>query len=507
MANLIGKETFSNNIHKTQVYLATHDGVGNSLPYMNRSFISFTYGGKAIEDFGLIVINNGDRMEKKVYAEFSDITATYETLDGQIYWGSNFSANHLDLTLATDSITERQIDDFNEWFAPGKEKELILAERPNRAILARVASVPTFSILPFEEKVTVKIANIPYETSTTLYKGEVQLSFVMDEPYWYTKLNYMPSYVDKITLKELEEDSTNINKIATISDIDMIKIMYEDGIPHQSILSGDMFLGGNILVTSEARVGSALVGQAYLGTITSSSKGLSLLNGTPRYLFYSGTAPCKPTIQFSMMPKFSADYYISNPRNKIANKNLSEFSQIIVGDKIFKFTTPSILTGYNQAIQIFSSAKDKYPASVITEIREYVNEKYSRAWAIVCLNALSASKVIDDTDINTLKTNMKKFINANDTERPMTFSFNSKTGEAKGTFYVKQLKNTSEDIDEVSFYPVEENVGDMIVSDYLIIEGRNYINSDGEISLQDCKKIESNEDLTDVLIFFENMYL
>jgi hypothetical protein len=30
-------------------------------------------------------------------------------------------------------------------------------ERPNRAILARVSEVPQYNLLPFEEKITVKV--------------------------------------------------------------------------------------------------------------------------------------------------------------------------------------------------------------------------------------------------------------------------------------------------------------------------------------------------------------
>ena len=99
---------------------------------------------------------------------------------------------------------------------------------------------------------------------------------------------------------------------------------------------------------------------------------------------------------------------------------------------------------------------------------------------------------------------MRSFINQN---KNITFTINSKTGEAKGSFWVKQLRTTADKVDNASFYEVDENVGDMIISNYLIIEGRNYLNSNGEISSSDCKEITSNEDLTDVLIFFKNMYL
>ena len=69
-------------IRHTQVYLATHDGVGNSLPLMDRSFISFSYGGKNIEDFNLIATISGDRLQKNLYASFKDNITTSDIWDG-----------------------------------------------------------------------------------------------------------------------------------------------------------------------------------------------------------------------------------------------------------------------------------------------------------------------------------------------------------------------------------------------------------------------------------------
>lgn len=507
MAILIGNEKWSEQKNNSQVYQATHDGAGNSLPYMSRSFISFTFGGKAIEDFGLIVVNSGDRLERKAYADFNDLTSTYDTLNGQIYWGSNFSAGQLDLALATDKITEQQIDNFKEWFAPGCEKELILSEHPNRAILARVSAAPTLSFLPFEEKTSIKINGFFYETSTTLYKGEIQLSFIMDEPYWYSKLNYMPTYLNKKTLKELDFNIEDADKINSLQDKDMIKIMLEDGIPHQSVLIGDnestFFLGGDILITEKAIVNIAKINETHIGITTSSSNGLEVNSNINQYLFYSGTTISRPTIQFEMLPSFSG-YYISNPKNLIQNPSLTEFSTFSIGDKTLEFTTPSILTGYNQAIQIFSNVVNKAPATVLSELREKINEKYSRAWAVGCLNKIGSVTKLTSSSQTTLLNNMKRFI---DTSTPMKFSINSKTGEAKGEFFVRVLEKVTDTIDNAGVKSVKENVGDMICSDYLTIEGRNYLNSDGEITPSECKKISSNENLTNVLVFFNNMYL
>ena len=226
---LIGSEN-AGSPATSQVYKATHDGAGNRLSFMYRSFISFTYGGKAIEDFNLIVVIDGDRLSKPLYAGFEDVTTNNSVLDGQYYWGTHFNNGDLSLTLSTDGMTQKNLDDFREWFAPGKVRELILSEHPNRAIMARVADSPSMEVLPFEEKTSIKIDDVSHEVSTTLYKGNISLNFVMDEPYWYAKLNYMPLYVNKTTMERTVIDGTN--KTISLEDNDMLKIMLEDGIPH-----------------------------------------------------------------------------------------------------------------------------------------------------------------------------------------------------------------------------------------------------------------------------------
>ena len=87
----------------------------------------------------------------------------------------------------------------------------------------------------------------------------------------------------------------------------------------------------------------------------------------------------------------------------------------------------------------------------------------------------------------------------------MTFTFNSKTGEAKMKTQVRVAKNNN--IEESILVNIEENVGDMVCSNYLTIENRNFLNSDGKIDLVDCKKISSDLKLSNVLVFYRNMYL
>ena len=205
-------------------------GTLKSLPVIQRQFISFSYGGRDIEDFDLLVIFSGDRLNKEIYTPFKDITTEQAELDGQLFWRSNFNAGQLNFILATDGMTSQQLEDFKNWFKPGIEKELILSENHNRGILARVSVAPQMSLLPFEKEVEINIAGILKKTKTSLYKGEISLSFVMDDPNWY-------SLESLIKNEELEEED--------------LKLIYEDGIPHISMLNTSCFLADNHYCTIE----------------------------------------------------------------------------------------------------------------------------------------------------------------------------------------------------------------------------------------------------------------
>jgi len=52
------------------------------LPSRYRSFISFSYGGKNIEDFNLIAYCSGNTMNYPGSADFEDLTSNYDIMDG-----------------------------------------------------------------------------------------------------------------------------------------------------------------------------------------------------------------------------------------------------------------------------------------------------------------------------------------------------------------------------------------------------------------------------------------
>lgn len=572
----------------TQVYMATHKGEGaaSRLPFMERSFISFTFGGKNIEDFNLIATISGDRMERSGYSTFEDLTSEYEVLDGHFYWGTHYTNHELTFDLATDAITQNELDRFLHWFQPGKIRELILSEHPNRAIEARVSAAPELHLLPFEEKVTKKIGDQEYKTSTTLYKGEITLTFVMEEPYWYSKINIFGYYnKDTGVFHDVWTDA-NGKEVSIFNDPDAIKIALEDNIPIASMIDASMLLGDNTfadadtskdamtadieidenikyieltdennetyyeldyesmggtqeaidaLIPPNSRIAITefdggeeiwIYGARLSGAVMSESSGIeNFAENESQYFYYAGNAPSHPTIEFTLTPTFDENGYINSPKNSYAEGtpyNTITFESLT--KKELQFTTPSVYTGYNQVIKILHDAPSTTAwVDIRKQIRNNVNHAAARAWA---------NKVIDSFDASTIGENRQDVINRmryflldqNGDVLPSRFIINSKTGRAIGEMKYR-VPDNQETIanDEWATYKAdsltvhEEDVGDMIRSNYLIIEDQNQPR-DGKIvawsNVSEDTRLNSHVvrhdvsgGLKNVFIKYQNMYL
>lgn len=476
-----------NTIRHSQVYLATHDGVGNSLPLMDRSFISFSYGGKNIEDFNLIATINGDRLQKNLYASFKDNITTSDIWDGQFYWSTHYEANQLNFTLSTDGITEKELNDFLMWFKPGIVKELILAEHPNRAIMARVNSAPEMSMLPFEEKTTVKIAGQDYETSTTLYKGDITLQLIMDDPFWYSKINLFK----KVDDEEKWEDAFYCDNLV-LDTKDILKIVQEDNIPLQTMVTQEQ--EAHFLFGTESAVGLSRTNISYVNVDTNIDfNNPSIISIDPieedevndvAYCYYAGTAPCEPIIKFTLIPEReeSGHPYIAIPKNSFVDNEGQPYNLIAIEGKTrqyLAFSTPSIYTAYNQVVKVLLTNEGSDWETIRNLIRDTVKHWAPRQYAIQIINKYNNENIADQTSLSQCLDDFNNFLRDEEGELfPAHFIINCKTGEAKGFFTFR-----ISDEPEVEIEILEENVGDMIKSKYIKLEEKNSPTIDGMITV------------------------
>ena len=626
IATLMGTEVASLTPPYTQVYKATHDGQ-RRLPFMQRSFISFSYGGKNIEDFNLLAYTEGDRMDKAGYADFEDLTTTYDVITGQFYWGTYFHANTLSFTLATDGITENELDDFKHWFRAGSIRELILAEHPNRAIMARIATPPQLHLLGFKKEVEVPfqlggvettddIQRVSYSTYTTEYRGEIDLEFVMDEPFWYSVQNILGH---QNTLEGYYEESwIDANgQVTTIKDSkDALKIIYEDRIPLGSTTKVDVFLGGDIYASVKYEVWARIIGETsqiiynqVMNDSTSSDQlkfayftatepreafdpetgesigmqpttiyyrgariyntdtelggriggaellgssapveGIELPYQQSANLYYAGTAPSPVKLRFTMKPQIrqydptgqSRGFYIITPKN-VNSDDPTAYNTITlkaVYTHEFRFTLPTFWLSYNQVLQIFDNPSIMAPNAAWLTVRETIRNTIRhpvvRAWANMLINkydTMNGAGMIGSASNHNgdLKEGMMMLISDNSLEPyPATFTFDAKTGLAIGKFTYRHLDNPifnqnslREQIINLStqqgeyLTTSEENVGDMVRSQYLILDERNVL--DGNYQIQAWEEAHPDyaylishdvpNGLQDLHFEFKNLYL
>lgn len=532
------RKGFTTTTEGTQVYQATHRSNNERLPIIDRSFISFSYGGLWIEDFGLIVTIDGDRIERGIYANFQDLVSESEVLDQRFFWATHLQGTDLELTLSTDEMTEKQLSDFKYWFKPGVARELILTEHSNRAIMARIGAVPQLHMLPFEKLITTKIGKRPYHTSTTVYKGDITITFTFDDPLWYSIKNCI----------EYKNDD----------DYNNIKIHLEDGIPFDVMLKyPDVYVGDKSKILDKENFYKTLIGEegddmvakvsddeeppeGQIGPLLKTSEGDEIFNPAKEnseYFYYCGTAPSKPILQFTLIPTVNDEGYINSPINSFVNSS-SPYNTIVFESetkKEFKFTTPSIWTGYNQAIAILKKMDGQPLIDVRRALREGVNHWAPRAYAIVvaCTSKQAESPVqpqqnqaegtgttetgseevgtkTEKLDASKSVSKMKDFLkvkeqsttpsststsNPNENESPdqenneqqnnnqnatisseyysANFIIDNKTGKVTGEFKFRDKEDEEKN--------EKEDAGDMIRSNYIIIEDRNYPSEEGII--------------------------
>ena len=526
-----------------QVRELTYSGEEH-LSATSRSFISFRWGERDIEEFNLI-ITYGDRLSKGVYSGFEDVTTTLEGKDGLLFWKSYYKPNELSFTLSTDGMSAREMEDFKQYFKPGFSRKLILSEYPNRYAEARVAAAPTIEMIPFEEKVTFK----GREIRTTTYKGDISISFIMDDPYWYA--------VDTLLENELNEDD--------------LQAIYNDGVPCKDEIKfnnypATLILGNNKYCMLEQRVREYNTNYTEQNAFLAES-GMDLFTYSKYYFYNPSTAPVNTILSFTFSTADKAstgeasDWYwddenadeifdtisikgfqgndkitfypqveLDGSTLKIVESEISGLSNVtyqwqkynngvwedlaeatgatydgstanVYRVKVtgynesqeydvaqFKILYPAPITSAKEAIKIVKNSKGKSGVSLIdlrNEIRDTITHRYMRNAIYKYLSNL-ISEGAENLELSTIRCD--SIINKIKELTPIDYAvyFDTKKGISK-LYYMDEEKSTY----------VEENAGDMVYDRYLILEEHNQytLEEDGtpSISEYECFTIQTDK--------------
>ena len=393
---IVGTEPINTKERYGQVYMATHKGE-QRLPFMNRSFISFSFGSKKnyqgeeipvnIEDFNLIATIENNRWNRQASSEFEDLVTEYNIIDGQFYWGTHFKRNKINFKLATDRMTQQQLEEFRHWFIGGVTRELILSEHPNRAILARVGTPPNFTLLPFEEKTTVKISGKDYNTSTTIYKGEIALELVMDMPFWYAKVNIFGHYDNGVYYDTwTDANGETINIFDQYKNLDVMKIVLEDNIPVSSMISISTLLGNNTFANANDNSGGHIANDTTFVYLYSSVAeiedtqipAVSIIEGTvdSAGIYYKSDSGGPEQIFISGNPEQSLDSHWKDLFITLVNSHLADGQTAIDSEITFDDLYTAVVTAFPNLTDTELPSSENLPQKV-TEDTDWNHRIYN----------------------------------------------------------------------------------------------------------------------------------
>lgn len=446
-----------------------------------KEFIDFEFNGKHVSEFGMVAVFDGDRHSFNASPGFEDETSEVNGVNGQYYWGTRYKARAKAFTLATDGMTEAQINAFKLHFQPGVYGRFIEDKLANRYTMARVSSEVTFSVVPF--KTTTTILGQTIEVNE--YKGEAKITFVFDDPFYYATEPFVDSLAEA-----------------------NIRAMYINGTPRTASWrdsSKICWIGeGNALNTS----GLVSVPSHSTGALTyynpSVGKTDTKITMTFQPLF-SGT-------NFPIYFNEIADS-INSPNSALKCNRIVSYGHNYINDSYFYYTSPNVIFQINRAIQIAYeyAAANSVPNIVDLEelLRlEIVNPKVM-GWAASVLRIMdtkpfvSAEGVFTDNTIyvNTIAKNSVNWLQyfniymlcmlatcttnaqGNYHLEAATWNFNPYTVTFDGinSQTTMSYKYNAITANLENYQVVEEKCGDMVCSPYLQLEGGDILDNNGYI--------------------------
>lgn len=482
-------------------------------------FIDFEFDGKKISDFGMVAVFDGDRHSFSVFPEFENETTDVNGVNGQHYWGTRMKALKKSFSLATDGMTEEQINAFTVHFQPGKYGKFIEHKLSYRYGLCRVEAIGAFNVVPFQKEIEKTIGGKTYSFSVNEYKGNCSITFVFDNPELYSTVGFINSDISDLQEEELlaaYQNNIPFNKDDIWKSEDDWCFIGKSENEENDNIFGERLYNSDFKIFNPSTKRTSVDVSISLNHILGNKSG-----------FITPSTPCYLST-------------IADDINKIGTNNTIEFTKslpigtdtLLNKDYIYsvKFTSPSILYSINKAIQIAANFANMTPTNPVIELEEklrleVLNPKVS-AWAAFLLRVIKSkqkdgSNIFYDNVSDTFKTSGTINVNnllglgfekseqavnwfgyfniymlcllasfSNETTSlqefvleelpwefyPITFTLYSTTGRATATYEYNHVISSLEKI-SVS----EENCGDMMMSAHLKLDGGDLLNDNGEI--------------------------
>lgn len=135
-------------------------------------FMGFTFKGVHSSDLNIVRTSDGSRYNSELLPSFNDNTVAVPGGDGTYYFGSYYNQKTFPIQFATDELSEAQFRQLRQWLGDKGIHDLIFDEAPYKVYSAKIAAVPNFNYICFDEG-----------TDHRTYKGEGTIQFVCYYPF------------------------------------------------------------------------------------------------------------------------------------------------------------------------------------------------------------------------------------------------------------------------------------------------------------------------------------
>lgn len=138
---------------------------------MKGDFIGFTYGGVHSESLHILRTSDGSRFNENMTPTIQNKTVQVPGGDGTYFFDSYYTLREFSISIAYDSMTERDMRNFKKIFNGKEIKPLIFDETPYKKYFAKVKSAPQLKWICFDK------------AGARVYKGEGTIQFVCYDPF------------------------------------------------------------------------------------------------------------------------------------------------------------------------------------------------------------------------------------------------------------------------------------------------------------------------------------
>lgn len=172
---------------------------------MKGDFIGFSFDGIHSSQLNIIRTSDGDRYDEELFPEINDRSNEIIGNDGENYFGSEYRKKSFSISIAFDSMTEKQFRQVRKLFGTKKICDLIFDERPYKVYSVKIENPIELNYICFDEpkvigqregkgvrrveKDGVKdwediIVDVyDYDKVQRVYKGEGKIDFVAYYPF------------------------------------------------------------------------------------------------------------------------------------------------------------------------------------------------------------------------------------------------------------------------------------------------------------------------------------